>query len=115
MQLLSFTPDTSQPIAEFGSVSASCTPIAHGAGEAHTYAIHLAPGGFIGPHVAGFDQLFLVVQGSGWACGADGNRVHVPAGCGAFIRRGELHSKGSEVGFVALMVQASSFTLPSLQ
>jgi hypothetical protein len=113
MHLISFAADTSVPIAEFGSLSARSTPLAHGSGESHAYAIHIDAGGHIGPHVAGFDQLFLVVQGAGWVSGADGVRLHVPAGCGAFIRKGELHAKGSERGLVAVMVQASSFALPA--
>jgi hypothetical protein len=30
---------------------------------------------------------------------------------GAFVPRGEVHSKGSETGMLALMVQASTFSL----
>lgn len=115
MHLISFATDTSQPIAEFSSASARSTPLAHGSGESHAYAIHMAPGGHIGPHPAGFDQLFLVVEGSGWASGADGIRHSLTAGCGAFIRKGEFHSKGSELGLVAIMIQASAFTLSSPQ
>lgn len=113
MHLIRFSPEDSMPITAFGSVSARGHLLADGAGESHAYAIHIAAGGLIGPHVAGFDQLFLVVQGSGWASGADGVRVAVPAGCGAFFRRGELHAKGSESGLLAVMLQASSFALPA--
>lgn len=113
MHLIHFTPETSVPITAFGSVSARSRLLADGAGESHAYTIHMDAGGLIGPHVAGFDQLFLVVRGSGWASGADGVRVPVPAGCGAFFHRGELHAKGSEHGLLAVMLQASSFALPA--
>lgn len=55
-----------------------------------------------------FDQLFLVMDGSGWVAGADGSRVTLSAGQGAFFENGARHSKGSESGMTALMVQVSS-------
>lgn len=35
------------------------------------------------------------------------------AGEGACIRKGEVHSKGSETGMLAIMLQASAYTLPA--
>ncbi len=83
-----------------------------GGGAAHAYAVHLAPGGSIGAHEAGFDQLFVPVHGSGWAAGADGVRRPVAVGEAAIIRRGEVHAKGSETGLVALMVQVERLAEP---
>ena len=71
MRLIDFRARRAAPIAEYDSVGAAAVPLGDGAGEAHAYAVHLAPGGAIGPHPAGFDQLFLVVEGSGWVAGAD--------------------------------------------
>lgn len=87
-------------------------PLAHGQGQTHAYAIHFAAAGVIGPHPAGFDQLFLVVQGSGWVAGEDGIKLPLRAMEGAFVPRGETHSKGSQDGMLAIMMQASDYELP---
>ena len=112
MEVVDFTPARARPIELFGSVRAASVPLGNGSGEVHVYAVRIAPGGSIGRHEAGFDQLFLVVEGSGWAEGDDGVRVDLPAGRGAFFRRGEMHAKGSEGGLAAIMVQTERFESP---
>ena len=69
------------------------------------YSIEFQPGGVIGPHEAGFGQLLVFLHGSGWVAGQDGRRVPLGPGEVAFIRRGELHSKGSDNAATALMIQ----------
>ena len=113
IRIVDFTSNSALPITQFSSSGASSVELAHGVGESHAYAVHFVPGGVIGPHPAGYDQLFLVVHGSGWIAGADGVRLELGANHGAFVPKGELHSKGSEGGLLALMVQASAFTLPN--
>ena len=108
MRRIEFTPDRADPIARFESVAASSVPLGHGEGEAHVYCVRFEAGGRIGRHEAGFDQLFLVVQGEGWAEGGDGERVTLSAGQGARFEKGEPHAKGSDVGMTAIMVQVSA-------
>jgi quercetin dioxygenase-like cupin family protein len=72
----------------------------------HIYCVYVEPGGSIGAHPAGFAQLFLVVNGSGWATGPDGERIALTAGQGVYVSPGEVHAKGSESGMTAIMVQA---------
>lgn len=84
---------------------ASSIALAEGGGEAHAYVLYFDPGGEIGPHEAGFGQLFLALSGAGWVAGSDGARISLVEGQAAFIDRGEVHSKGSETGLTALMVQ----------
>jgi quercetin dioxygenase-like cupin family protein len=105
MHLIDFSPTRATPIEEYASRGANAQLLADGAGEAHVYAVHLAAGGEIGPHPAGFGQLFLVVAGEGWVAGADGTRHAVRAGQGAAIAQGEVHAKGSEAGCSAVMIQ----------
>jgi quercetin dioxygenase-like cupin family protein len=105
MQLLDFTPGHEAPISVYESERAYALPLGEGRGEGHVYCIRIEPGGFIGPHEAGFGQLFLVVAGSGWVSGADGVQRPLGAGRGAFIARGEVHAKGSDTGLTAIMVQ----------
>jgi quercetin dioxygenase-like cupin family protein len=89
---------------------ASSLEIAEGDGEAHAYVLYFQPGGEIGAHEAGYGQLFLALSGEGWVAGDDGIRQALASGEAAFISRGEIHSKGSETGLTALMVQVRNFT-----
>ncbi len=107
MKIIEFSPDRATPIELFNSVSAASVSLGNGTGEAHVYCLYFGPNSEIGPHHAGFGQLFLVVAGAGWAAGADGQRKHLTAGQGAFFERGELHSKGSETGMTIIMVQVA--------
>ncbi len=111
IRIIDFGAEVAQPVELFSSSGAASVELAHGHGESHAYTLHFAPGGMIGPHPAGFDQLFLVVQGSGWVAGSDGIRQSVGTNCGAFVSKGEVHSKGTVFGMVAIMVQSSKFVL----
>jgi quercetin dioxygenase-like cupin family protein len=92
----------------------SSLEVAEGAGEAHAYVLYFEPGGEIGAHEAGFGQLFFALSGNGWVAGGDGERVPLAEGQAAFIRRGEIHAKGSETGLTALMVQVRDLIPPAL-
>ena len=107
MKIVEFSRACARPIELFESVSASSVHLADGAGEAHVYCVYFEPGGQVGEHHAGFGQLFLVIHGEGWVSGGDGRRVKLAAGQGAYFGRGELHSKGSETGMAAVMVQVA--------
>lgn len=111
MRRLSFSPQEAEPITRFESSSATSVPLGDGHGEAHVYCLYFSPGGNIGPHPAGFDQLFLVTSGEGWAAGEDGNRVALTVGQGVYFARGETHSKGSANGMTAIMVQVDAIAL----
>ena len=94
---------------------ASSIEFAEGEGEAHAYVIYFEPGGVIGPHEAGFGQILLALTGSGWVAGGDDQRIALAEGEAAFISRGEVHSKGSENGMTAFMLQVRDLTLPGKQ
>jgi hypothetical protein len=105
MYVIDVAPNRAIPITAYASRLASSQRLADGSGEAHVYALHLAAGGEIGTHVAGFGQLFLIVAGSAWVAGADGIRCPVRSGQCAVIARGEMHAKGSDAGCSAVMIQ----------
>ena len=107
MRLLDFAPGRGSPISDFASHGAYALPLGEGRGEAHVYCVRIEPGGAIGPHEAGYGQLFLVVAGSGWVSGNDGVRRRIAAGQGAWVERGEVHAKGSDTGLMAIMVQVT--------
>ena len=110
MKLVQFGKQASQRIDRFESNRASSSPVGHGEGEAHVYCLHIEEGGSIGRHPAGFGQLLLVVQGQGWCEGGDGVRVRLKIGEAAYFEKGEMHSKGSDTGMTAIMVQVEDLT-----
>jgi quercetin dioxygenase-like cupin family protein len=112
MQIVRFDASLAEPIGSrpYEVKLASSIALAEGAGEAHAYVLYFEPGGEIGPHEAGFGQLFFAVSGDGWVAGGDGERLALAQGQAAFIERGEIHSKGTETGLTALMIQVRDLT-----
>jgi len=100
-----------EPITSFGSVAAWSRLLADGRGEAHVHCVRFEAGGRIGEHPAGFAQLFVVIEGAGWAAGADGERAELRAGQCVLFERGERHSKGSDAGMTALTVQVTDLEI----
>ena len=100
--------EAARPIDRFGSRGASAVHLGSGRGDAHVYVLHLEAGGEIGPHEAGFDQVYLVVSGRGWVAGAGGARVDLGAGQATRIRKGEVHAKGAYEPLTAVMVQVDT-------
>jgi quercetin dioxygenase-like cupin family protein len=107
MEILRLQAGMSEPIGPrpYSVSLISSIDVAEGAGEAHAYVLYFEPGGEIGPHEAGYGQLFYAASGNGWVAGADGRRHPLAEGEAALITRGEVHSKGSESGMTAFMVQ----------
>ncbi len=114
MEILRFTASVAERIGKrpYDVSLASSIAVAAGEGEARAYVIDLEPGGVIGSHEAGFGQIFLALAGSGWVAGGDDQRIALCEGEAAFIRRGEVHSKGSESGMTAFMLQVRDLTVP---
>jgi len=91
-------------IGEFGSVGASVLGVTR---SGHVVVISVGAGGRLGRHGAGSEQLVLVVSGSGWVSGSDGERVSIRAGEAAIWSAGEEHESGSDEGMTALVVEAA--------
>ena len=108
MKIIDTSASEATPIERFESRGAASVALGSGSGACHVYAIHIEPGGEIGPHEAGFDQLWIAVEGEGWGAGADGERQALPNGGAMVFRRGEVHSKGSDTGMKAIMIQMST-------
>jgi quercetin dioxygenase-like cupin family protein len=113
MKVIEFSPHLAQPIEMFESVSTNRVHLGDGTGEVHVYCIYFESGSQIGRHLAGYAQLFLVMNGEGWASGNDGKRIQLKAGQGVLFEPGELHSKGSDIGMTVIMVQASKLEAKS--
>ncbi len=95
------------PITLFDSVRAASREFAIGNGDVHMHLVRFEAGGEIGEHPTGFAQLLLVIEGSGWAAGSDGRKVDLESGEGVIFDRDEMHSKGSDSGMTALMIQVT--------
>jgi RimJ/RimL family protein N-acetyltransferase/quercetin dioxygenase-like cupin family protein len=108
MRIFEFSTRTMESITQYQSTGAASVVLAAGAGDARIHSLRFEPGGQIGEHPTGSAQLFLVVQGSGWVMDGAGHRVNLTAGQGAFFERREQHSKGSDAGMTALMVQVDT-------
>ena len=115
MHIREFAFATSHPVTEFASRATRAQTVGNGAGEAHVYLIRIDAGGAIGPHRTEFSQLFVPLEGSAWVSGSDGVRQSVRPGQIACIEVGETHSKGSEGGLTALMVQVRAFAFEGLR
>jgi quercetin dioxygenase-like cupin family protein len=117
VKILSFDARLAEPIGSrpYAVKLASSIAVAEGEGEAHAYVLYFEPGGEIGPHEAGFGQLFVAVSGAGWVAGGNGERLPLAEGQAAFIERGEIHAKGSETGLTALMVQVRDLAALALK
>ena len=75
-------------------------------GEAHVVCIRLAAGGLLGRHPASVDQVFVVVNGSGWVRGADEEPTTVDAGTAVYWSAGEEHESGTDSGMTAIVVES---------
>ncbi len=108
-EVIRFTPDVADAIRDFGAVGSSSVHLGSGSGESHAYVVHFDPGGEIGVHEAGFDQLFLVVSGEAWLI-VEGDTVELRAGEAGVVPGGSMHAKGSRSGGTAVMVQMLDMT-----
>ena len=81
------------------------------AAEAHAVVIELAPGGVVARHPAAATQLFVVVSGTGWVSGGDGDRVPIRAGEAVAWEPGEEHESGSDEGMTALVVEGEALAV----
>ena len=93
MHVLSRLAGPSEAITEYASRHATSAHLADGFGEApRTYCT--STGGMIGRHEAGFGQLLIVLSGTGWVSGDDGNRSQVNAGDVVYFERWRAARKG---------------------
>lgn len=113
MRLIELRSASCTPVREFSSAGAESVEVVAGQGEAHCHVVRLEAGGSIGLHEAGFGQLFVVLSGTAWVSGVDGQREPVAAGQAMLLERGEIHAKGATEPVVALIVQVRDLALPA--
>ncbi len=97
-----------RPITQFASREAAVRGVTR---QGHVVVVDIGPGGVLGRHPATVAQLFVVVSGSGWVSGEDGERVEIAAGEAALWEAGEEHESGSDEGMTALVVESERVDL----
>jgi quercetin dioxygenase-like cupin family protein len=75
-------------------------------GAVHSVVAALDPGGRIGRHRAVVDQVLVVVAGAARVAGEDQEWVEVGPGQMAIWRAGESHETRSDLGVVAIILEA---------
>lgn len=102
--MISCSREAAEPVTRYGAKGTRSVHVGSGSGECHAYVLHFDPGGQIGMHEAGFDQLFLVVSGEAWLT-VDGDTAELEQGEAGVVPRGSMHSKGSAGGATVVMIQ----------
>lgn len=101
-----------RPIEQFGSVGAHHLGNVRFAGDGGWALLSLGPGSHLGRHRALLDQLFVVLDGSGWVAGDDGTRTPLQAGQAALWTAGEEHESGSTDGMRVAVLEATAIVVP---
>jgi quercetin dioxygenase-like cupin family protein len=114
LKVLDYSADRALAISGFGSQAATAAPLTLPDGEAHVVCIRLGAGGLLGRHPAPVDQVFVVVEGEGWASGEEGERMAIMPGTALYWHAGEEHESGSEHGLTAIVVESERL-LPHLR
>ena len=109
MQIVTF--DTDQVVSRYDSRGARWTRVARSDGECHVGRIRLEPGGTLGMHPTGVDQVFLVVAGEGWTRVEGEERIPIVAGQAAVWCTGERHESGTDTGMTVIVIQAETLTI----
>jgi hypothetical protein len=109
LKIYRFDAKAGQPIGFFGSdfiqVGIVRTP-----GAATVSCMYLAPQGLVGYHPATVPQLFVVVQGEGWARGQAPGRLPIAVGQAAFWEAGEWHETGTDTGLAAIVIEGEGLS-----
>ncbi|KFN02462.1 cupin [Bacillus clarus] len=70
--------------------------------------MHLQANGIIGYQEAVVSQLLLIVDGEGFVCGADKEKLKVKAGQAVFLEKGEFHETSTENGLIAIVMESEN-------
>ncbi|MGN4423198.1 cupin [Bacillus cereus group sp. MYBK30-1] len=105
MQIFDFSEKVGKHISAFQSNFIMSKILKH-QGNIHIGAMHLQENGIIGYHETVVSQLLLIVQGEGFVCSADKEKVKVEAGQAVFWTKGEFHETSTEKGLMAIVIES---------
>ncbi|TCZ79289.1 cupin [Paenibacillus albiflavus] len=110
MRLFSFDQSAGNAIDKYGSKNLVITPIMRLLDKQldiiQMACMHLDKDGLIGGHEAVIPQMFIVVDGEGWATGGEGIRIPISKGQLVLWNAGEWHEVSSENGLCAIVVES---------
>jgi hypothetical protein len=109
VKLLSF--EAAKAISQCDSRGATIGGIAKCSGDIRLSVLELEAEGVVGMHEPACPQLLIVVPGSGWVRGGEGDRLPIAQGQAACWGTGELHESATERGLTAIVVEAESLEL----
>ncbi|QWG44718.1 cupin domain-containing protein [Bacillus mycoides] len=105
MKIFDFSEKVGKHISVFQS-NFIMSKILNHQGNIHIGAMHLQENGIIGYHEAVVSQLLLIVDGEGYVCGTDKEKVTVEAGQAVFWEKGEFHETSTEKGLMAIVIES---------
>ncbi|PFD74582.1 cupin [Bacillus cereus] len=105
MKIFDFSEKVGKKIKAFQS-NFIMSKIVNHQGNIHIGAMHLRENGIIGYHEAVVSQLLLIVDGDGYVCGADKEKVKVEAGQAVFWKKGGFHETCTENGLIAIVIES---------
>ncbi|PEM37952.1 cupin [Bacillus toyonensis] len=107
MKIFDFSEKAGKRISVFQS-NFIMSKIVNHQGNVHIGAMHLQENGIIGYHEAVVSQLLLIMDGEGYVCGADKEKVKIRAGQAVFWEKGEFHETSTEHGLLAIIMEAEN-------
>lgn len=107
MRIFDFSEKVGKHISAFQSNFVMSKILKH-QGDIHIGAMHLQENGIIGYHEAVVSQLLLIVDGEGYVCGADKEKVKVEAGQAVYWEKGEFHETSTEKGLMAIVIESEN-------
>ncbi|MBA2452888.1 MAG: cupin [Chloroflexia bacterium] len=105
MKLYRFDREVTKQITQYDSQNLFMARIARLDGKTSVDCMYLDAHGVVGFHQASSNQLFMVVQGSGWARGEDEQRGPIEAGQAAFWEASEWHESGTDDGMLVIVIE----------
>ncbi|OOR21551.1 cupin [Bacillus cereus] len=107
MKIFDFSEKVGKHISVFQS-NFIMSKILNHQGNIHIGAMHLQENGIIGYHEAVVSQLLLIVDGEGYVCGTDKEKVTVEAGQAVFWEKDEFHETSTEKGLMTIVMEAEN-------
>ena len=107
MKIFDFSEKAGKCISAFQS-NFIMSKIVNHKGNVHIGAMNLQENGIIGYHEAVVSQLLLIMDGEGYVCGADKEKVKIRAGQAVFWEKGEFHETSTEHGLLAIIMEAEN-------
>lgn len=108
MKIFRFDREVGRGVDQYQSSGFTISRVAQWFGDAVIHCAYLGTNGVIGYHQAVMPQLFLVVQGEGWARGEAPVKTPIQAGQAAFWEKEEWHESGTDTGMVAILIEGTN-------